>query len=341
MYLKRYTIASLILMVLVGWYVYAYVTHESLSLNFFGVNLPSISIALLVVLPMFVLYIASVLHMAFYSMVGGFRLKKYEKDYEKLIDAIADAFLAKDKKPEREFRTARYKLLGKIVDNSKVFPQTEKLLALENEKLRNIIELIHQIKNGEVVNLKKLDLPSDNPLVVQNNINRYKTGELSAEEILINSKNYTADFLQKVFMDFIQEAESEKIMKYYKDFMTKEALFDIIARVVDEKKPLSFSADELYELITSVSDLSKEEYIVISKTLSKGWMPEERLKLFEKLSEKDDKATEAYLYTAFDLEMIELADEILDASSPEEYANFRAYKALKECNQNYNIDIFI
>jgi hypothetical protein len=39
--------------------------------------------------------------------------------------------------------------------------------------------------------------------------------------------------------------------------------------------------------------------------------------------------------------MMDLADDILDASSAEEYQNFKAYKALKECNKNYSIDLFI
>lgn len=341
MYLKRYSIAAFILMVVVGWYVYAYIpgADGSISVPFFGVNLPPVNIALLVVLPMVLLYIASVGHMAFYSMLGGFKLKKYDKDYSKLIDALCDAFLAKEER-EHSFKTDRYRLLGKVVDNSKIFPQTEKLLDIENEKLREIVELIHKVKQGEVVNLKKLDLAPNNPLVVQNNLNRYRSGELSAEEILINAKNYDDAFLKEVFKDFVKEASGEKIMQYYKDFITKEALRTILERAASDENGVDLSPEEIVELISSVKP-KREEYILYSKMLGKGVMPEVRLKVFELLSEKDDEATPAYLYTAFDLEMIDLADEILDASQPDEYKNFRAYKALKECNKNYNIDLFV
>ncbi len=341
MYLKRYTIAAFILMIIVGWYVYAYIPggQGTISVPFFGVNLPPVNVAVLVVVPMLLLYIASIGHMAFYSILGGFKLKKYDKDYNKLIDALCDAFLSKEER-EHSFKTHRYRLLGKIVDNSKIFPQTEKLLDIENEKLKEIIELIHKVKEGEVVNLKKLNLPPNNPLVMQNNFNRYKSGELSAEEILINAKNYDDKFLQEVFKDFVKDADGEKIMKYYKDFMTKEALETIIERASSNENGIELSPEELVELIVSVRP-TREEYIKYSKMLGKGVMPETRLKVFELLSEKDDEATPAYLYTAFDLEMIELADEILDASQPEEYKNFRAYKALKECNKNYNIDLFV
>ena len=88
MYIKRYTIAALIWIGLVGWYVYAYISQESMSIDLFGIPMPSLSVALWVTIPIFILYLASVAHMTFYSIVGNFRLRKYEKDYEKIINAL-------------------------------------------------------------------------------------------------------------------------------------------------------------------------------------------------------------------------------------------------------------
>ena len=92
MQIKRYTLASLILIVLVGWYVYAFVSQESVSIELFGIALPSLSIAMWVTLPVILLYFASVMHMSFYSFLGNMKLRKYEKDYEKIVDAIVDAY---------------------------------------------------------------------------------------------------------------------------------------------------------------------------------------------------------------------------------------------------------
>ena len=116
MYLKRYTIASILLMVIVGWYVYAFVTQDSYAIEFFGIQLPTLSIAVLVVVPLVVLYIASLLHMAFYSLLGGFEHRKYDKDYEKFIDSIVDAYLFKAER-NHVYKTDRYKLLGKVIDS--------------------------------------------------------------------------------------------------------------------------------------------------------------------------------------------------------------------------------
>jgi len=339
MYLKRYSMGAFLLMILVGWYVYAFVTHDTYSIGAFGINLPSVPIALLVVLPIFILYVVSILHMSFYSWLNSRNLKKYDKDFETLRDVLKDVLLQKEPK-EKTYKTKRYKILGELIKNSKIFPNTEPLLDIEDEKLKEVIRLIHKIKHGEVVNLKKLSLDVENELMKQNSINRYKNGELSAEEILINSKNHAKDFVKLVFNDFVKEAEAKKIMKYYKDFITKKSLFDIVERVSAKQNELKISPDDLVELISSI-ELTSEEYIKISKILAKGMMPEDRLKVFKELSEKYDQANEAYLYTAFDLEMMDLVDEILESSAPEEYKNFRAYKALKECNQSYNIDLFV
>jgi hypothetical protein len=59
------------------------------------------------------------------------------------------------------------------------------------------------------------------------------------------------------------------------------------------------------------------------------------------LSDENDEAMEAYLYTLFDLEMIAPADAILEISQPDEFLNFKAYRALKENNKHFNINLFI
>jgi hypothetical protein len=70
-------------------------------------------------------------------------------------------------------------------------------------------------------------------------------------------------------------------------------------------------------------------------------LPEQRMKLFETLSNENELTMEAYLFTLFDLEMLTPAKEILDASQNSDYAQFKAYSSLKECGKHFNINIFI
>jgi len=339
MYIKRYTIAAFIWIALVGWYVYSYVTQGEMSIDFFGIPMPSLSIALWIVLPLVVLYLASVGHMMFYSMLGNFRLRKYDKDYEKIIDEIVDRYLGKEER-HYTFKTDRYKLLGTLLENSAIYPVGDLKNKIENEKIQKVVDAIEAIKNGEVADLKPFNLPYDNELVTQNARNKYKKGELKAEDILSGENNYAESLRQEVYVDYAKVAQFANIQKY-KKYFNKEVLNIILSRINASEKTLHLSNEEILSLFDNV-ELSSEEYIQISKDLSNTEMiPEQRIKLFETLSEKHEEAIDAYLYTLYNLEMIAPANAILDNSQADEYQNFKAYRALKECGENFSIDLFI
>jgi len=339
MYIKRYSIAAFIWIALVGWYVYAYVTQGSMSIDMFGIPLPSLSIALWVVVPLVVLYLASVFHMAFYSMLGNFKLRGYEKDFEKIINAIIDAYLGK-KSRSYTFKTERYKLLGTLLEKSTVFPTGELIGITGNEKIDKVLTLIEDIKKGEVVDLKPFNLLPENPLVIQNEKNRVKKGDVSAADILSNCTKYADELCKFVYEDYVKTATIRNIIKY-KAFLTKEALHEIMVRINSDEHTLSISNEELIELFNKL-ELSKQDYIELSITLAKGGMiPEQRMKLFETLGDEKEDAMDAYLFTLFDLEMLAPAIEILEHSQPDEFQNFKAYRALKECGKNFSIYLFI
>ena len=339
MYIKRYTIASLIWMALVGWYVYAYVSQDSFSVNFFGTTFPAISIALLVIVPIFVLYIASAAHMWFYSLIHTFRDRKFQKDNDKIIDAICDAYLQKEER-HNEYKTPRYKLLGTLLENTALLPIKDIAGTTNNEKIDTILDLLNKIKNGEVVDLKPYGLKVDNELVIANKRNKYKKGLIKAEAILSNTVKYPEVLCREVYVDFVKSSSLDEIEKH-KKFMSEEALNLIFARINADENRLEVPNDKLIELM-NLLDLDKTKLINISRTLSKSSMiPEQRMKLFETLIEKNDMAMDAYLYTLYDLEMLAPANEILNVASQDEYLNFRAYSALRECGKNFPIDMFI
>lgn len=338
MYIKRYAVTGLIFVVLVAWYVYAFVTQESVSLDLFGVAFPSLSIAMWVVLPLLVLILASIFHISFYSFMGNLQKRKYEKDYNKLIDAIIDAYLGKEN-TKHIYKTKRYELLGSLVDNAKMYPLFESSALVAHEKVALVLEKIEKIKAGEVVDLKKLALAQNNPLVIQNNRNRHKNGAISCEDILTHHSKYDPTFCKEIYVEFVQKAPWYAIEKY-KQFLSKDALFTIVSRVNAQEDTLELSNETLLSLFSELP-LDAKEYVSISEKLSAQMLPEQRMKLFELLSEEDEEAISAYLYTLFDLEMLAPADEILENSSAQEYLQFKAYRALKECNKHFNIKLFV
>ncbi len=325
-------------MALVGWYVYAYVTQGTIAIEVFGIVLPSLSIAILVIVPLAILYMASVLHMSFYSMIGSFKLRRYEKDYDKIIDAIVDAYLNKAER-NHIFKTPRYQLLGGLLDNTTLFLKGEVSPTTDNEKINDVIKTVDAIKAGEVVDLKSYNLKIENPIIVQNERNRYKKGELSSEDILSHSSKYAKELCEEVYADFVKTNSVNSIEKY-KEFLTKESLLEILSRINADENNIEISNEVLISLFNDL-DLVMNDYIDISVALSHGMIPEQRMKLFEILSSEKEEAIDAYLYTLYDLEMLAPANDILDISQRDEYQNFKAYRALKECNKHFSIELFI
>jgi len=342
MFIKRYTIASFALMALVGGYVYFYISQETTTVDFFGIPLPSFSIALWVVVPLFFLYIASVLHMSFYSLLGSMNVRKYEKDYDKVLDLIVDAYLGK-KDREHHFKTPPYSLLGRLLDNSTIFPNnniTFKHDSEKTQKMSEVLNLIEDIKSGKVVELKQHNLQLDNPLVIQNERNRYKSGELTAEAILSNAPKYDESLKKEVYSDFVKTATLQNIEKY-KALTTKTSFNNILLRVNADEFTLEVSNETILSFMSYI-EFSKKEFIELSSFISHtNMIPEQRIRLFESLSDENDIVVDAFLYTLFDLEMITAVDEILDISQPDEYQNFKAYRTLKECHKNFSIEIFV
>jgi len=338
MHIKRYTLVSLIFIILVGSYVYAFVTQGSISIDFFGVTLPAFPIAIWVAVPLAVLYIATVLHISFYTMVGSFKLRKYEKDYEKLIDSIVNSYLG-NKDVEYTFQTPRYQLLGSLLDHTTLFPDHSMSANTANEKINAAIRIIDDIKNSKVVELKKFSLPITNSLVIQNERNRYKNGDISAEDILSHANKYDRSLCLEAYADFVKTSPFYAI-EQYKEFITKESLLEVLARVNADNNTLALSNEELIALIKMV-ELNSKDYLTLSSALGANMVPDQRIKLFKTLSEEKESAMEGYLFTLFDLERLAPADEILENSQPTEYLNFKAYRALKECNKNFSINLFI
>ena len=337
MYLKRYTLGTLALMLFVGWYISQFLGYsQSESISFFGVNLPALPIAVLVLFPVFILYMASVMHMLYYSVKSFFKLRNYQKDYDMLVDMIMDELLNKDH--HYQFKTEPYKLLAKVLENTSMTIDDDIELT-DNERVDAILTMLSDVKTGEVVDLKKYHLSAENLIVLQNQKNRMLNLDLTSEEILSKSEKYSQEILSKAFVNYAAEAPMYAIEKY-QEFITKDALFVILARVNSEENTLEVSNESLLALMDKL-DLSKSDYMSISKELSIHMIPEQRIQLFQDLADQDEEAQDAYFFTLFDLEMIEKAKECLESVGADDAMKFRAYLALKESGHNFNINLFI
>jgi hypothetical protein len=117
-------------------------------------------------------------------------------------------------------------------------------------------------------------------------------------------------------------------------------LNDFVQRVNASENGIQISNEDLVVLITSVK-MDVNDWIDLSAAMSKNMLPEQRIRLFEMLSENNDDAMEGYLYTLYDLQMIDTANEILNNTAHNDYQIFKAYRDLKKANKHYDIAIFL
>ncbi|MDD5159431.1 MAG: hypothetical protein PHI47_05235 [Sulfuricurvum sp.] len=336
MQLKRYTIASFILMMLVGIAVYT-IDNGSIAFDLLGMHFPNLPVAFWVVVPLAIMYIASILHMGVYALVGNFKLRRLNKDHEKMIDALRDSLLGIGER-NYVYKSEAYKLMGKLVDNSLILPY-ETLRSIGNEKIDEALELMRDVKEKKKIDIKKFHLPSTTSIAIQNNLNRLERGEMDADSILSRPESYGEIVCAKAYESYVKTASVGSIMKF-KHLFTKASLVDFVQRINAAENGIQISNEELATLFGTLK-LTSTDWIDLSEAMSKNMLPEQRIRLFEMLSEHNDEAMEGYLYTLYDLQMIDTANEILNNTANSDYQIFKAYRDLKRANKHYDIAIFL
>ncbi len=336
MQLKRYTFASFVLIALVAAAAYS-VNTGSVSFDLLGMHFPNLPIAFWVVVPLFILYLASVIHMGVYALVGNYKLRRLAKDHDKMVDALHDALLGSGER-NYVYKSDAYKLMGKLIDNSLIFPY-ETLRSVGNEKLDEALELLRDVKEKKKVEIKKFHLPASASVVVQDNLNRLERGEMTADSVLSRPDSYGDIVCAKAFESYVKTASAGSILKF-KRFFTKTSLLDFVQRINAAENGIEITNEELVALLNGLN-LQGMDWIDLSEAMAKNMLPEQRIRLFEMLSENNDDAMEGYLYTLYDLQMIDTANEILNNTAHDEYQIFKAYRDLKKANKHYDIAIFL
>lgn len=336
MQLKRYTIASLILMILVAVAVYT-INSGTVSFDLLGMHFPNLPIAFWVVVPLIIMYLASILHMGVYALVGNVKLRRLSKDSEKMVDALRDSLLGVGER-NNVYKSESYKLMGKLIDHSLILP-FETLRSVGNEKIDEALALMRDVKEKKKVDIKKFHLPNTTSIAIQNNLNRLERGEVDADAILSRPDNYGEIVCTKAFESYVKTASVGSILKF-KHLFNKSSLFDFLRRINSDENGIQIANDELAALFQTLK-LDSNDWIDLAAVLSKNMLPEQRIRLFEMLSEKCEDAMEGYLFTLYDLQMNDTANEILNHTAKEDYQIFKAYRDLKAVNKHYDIALFL
>jgi len=334
MRLGLYIIASIILMAIVGIFVYM-VNPGNYSYNELGFPL-ELPIALWIVLPMFALMLASLLHMMFYGTKNFFKFKKWESDTNTLDDALYWALL-------HEPQTHRFNLPQLKQTASLLSVATIKVNGKVNassEKLGEALSIVSAIDKGEYVDLKakKLSrvLSSDNPLVKQNILNRLEKDELFAEEIIQDKLSYDSSIFKTALKKFANITTFPQAQKHLNIF-DKDSLMILIERVTDDND-LGLTKDIIDKFIVELEpSLDCGDFLQISTLMMKQLSPYENLMIWKDYQAKYQKAEIAYLYLLFEYEMIDKAGEYLREHGEDDFKRFRALYELKKEDKKYKI----
>ena len=334
MRLGLYIIASIVLMSMVGIFVYT-INPGNYTIEEFGIPI-TIPIAVWIIAPMLILMIASIVHMMFYGTKNFFKFKKWEKDTLTLNNALYWSLLHEPKVHKFNIPILRQTASLLSVASVKVDGAVDDI----SDKLRGALTLVSEIERGEYVDLKakKLanELSSSNPLVIKNFINRLEKDENFIEEVLGNKEEYDEKVFNKALTLFAQQANFLKARKYIKLF-DKDAFFTLLSRLSKEDD-LGLTKEILDEFITHLeADLECADYLMISTLMMQHLSPDENLKLWREYEKKYSKAEIAYLYLLFEYEMIDKAGEYLDEHEESEFKRFRALYDLKKEHKKYKI----
>ena len=334
MRLGLYIIASIILMAIVGSFVYN-INPGNYTLEEFGIS-RTIPIAAWVVLPMIALMVVSVIHMMFYGSKNFFKFKKWEKDTVSLDDALYWSLLHEPK--AHKFNLPLLKQTASLLSVASV--KVDGAVDDISDKLRGALTLVSEIERGEYVDLKtkKLSkvLSSDNPLVVKNLMNRLEKDKSFSEEILNSKELYSNELFKKALSIFSSTETFVKARKYAKIF-DKENLLTMLSRVTKEDD-LGLTKDILDEFIISLEEsLACSDYLTMATLMMQQLSPDENLKLWREYQNKYSKAQIAYLYLLFDYEMIDKAGDYLEEHDEDDFKRFRALYDLKREHKKYKI----
>ena len=293
-------------------------------------------VAVWVMLPAFLLYLMTIAHLIFYGTVTYGRLRAIRKDSERFVENAKRALLGKQLSADG-YKSEAFKLPGAILPLLNIDPKRSAHHRVYDDGIQDILEAKQRVKDGEVIDLSKFNLLSDNALVLKN-----------AENALARDKTYATTILkkcddiklcQKAHLALADFASLDEIKKY-KVEPTKELFYKLIDRVGERENPVEMSDDDIIEYIRQL-DFKKEDFITLAKKLKKKLNPDRLILLFEKLAhEFPQEAGDGYLYLLFELQMVDTARDYLENSSEEEYPVFKYLLFLKDSGKNFDTDLF-
>jgi len=335
--IKRYILLTVVYMLAIGLYVYSFNGDVyTLSVYKFSLELP---IALWIVLPTILLFIASTTHMMYYSLKDFWKDRAVKRDFENFKTALSEKVLGEDS--TLKYKSEWFKFIGKSLKTLE-YKEIENFNT-EDEKIEANRQILKDLNDGKIVELKKYRLSSENRLLEQNEMNRLQEDAKYSSTILKECKDKSSELCQKAYFEYIKYASYVDIKKL--DFIPTKNMFRVLMeRYLEEEGTVAIKLDldEIQELLMQFK-ANREDYLELAYEIKTKLEPDALIALFEKLynSPEHSAAADAYLYVLNELQMIDKVRDILENSDEEEFEKWKTILFLRDHGKNVNSGLFL
>lgn len=318
---RRFSVYAIIYMVLVG--VAAFVLEGGdYTLKVLGYEF-TLPIACWIVLPVAIFAFFAIIHVAYHSLKFYNFKRAIKKDGDLYAEYAKEVFLALPS--NKEYRTDTQKLSTAVTKYMSPWG-LNKDVNIENEELLSVINVVKNVQNGDIEELKKYKLSKDNPLYIQNEINKVKNLKDYYLEILKND-SFSEAVDDVAYEKLIKNASFADIKKLSNTRRSSDDVMCILKRYVNDE--ISISADEMYELLND-DKISAKQYTQAAMMLKDKLKPDAYKVLFEKLRTSHQDAEEAYLYVLYELVLLDELREIVQNHDKDEHVKFKTLLYLKD-----------
>jgi len=333
--LKKYILASIILIIVVFGYTFSIQTGDyTIRLLDFTVVLP---IAIWIIVPLVFLFIVTVTHILYYGLKNYLALKTISKDSDTLKTLINKKLL-NESSSNLSFKSDDFKKISEVLSQLDL-NVSDSNFSSANKEISKTVDQLFTIKSGKYISTKELKLDNSNSIMIENFQNRIKQEEDFALDVAKNSSKYPASIYKSAFLRVLETKSITTIKKIIETAtIDEEMLIALLKKDSEQKSEFALTNDVILKLIKKVS-LTNKQLISIANNYKILMTPDQIIKLYEDLAAHNEEYTTAYLYILAQYEMIDKMRDILDNSSTNEYTPFKALVDLKDSGKHsYSLD---
>lgn len=331
--LKKYIVFSIILLLIIGAYVFTLEPGDyRIEIMGNGIVLP---VVVWVMAPFALLLVVSIFHLIYYGAQSYLRNRAIIKDYNNLLLQIQEKILKKEE-AARVFKTEEFKEISHVLSQLDLELKSNNFISkckTLNEAANSVID----VKNGKYINLKPFKLSDDNELSKENFTNRVKEDEAFCLDVFKRPSNYPSEVVKVAYFIVLKDKSMTTIKKALPQIVLDKDMLKALLERDSKEVEFRLSKDELIKYLKT-SNFDSSEFLDVAKLYKVNLNPDELIEIFENVSSENEAAMNAYIYILFEYEMKDKVRDILTNASEEDYLPYKALLELKDMGKQCTLE---